>query len=165
MPPKARPPVDRFWEMVDKNGPILVPKLGRCWEFESRLSSGYGRLKMPDKTTELAHRFSWKLHNGPIPDGLFVCHKCDNKPCVRPTHLFVGTQLDNLADMIKKGRAGKAIGTQHGMSKLSEKDVLDILRKYATGKWTQQELGDLYGVGNMQVSRIVRGERWAHLRV
>lgn len=98
--PIRRPLEERFWEKVDKSGD--------CWVWtRSTNGSGYGQITMPRAGAPmLAHRVSWLLHYGPIPAGLFVCHRCDNPPCIRPEHLFLGTNRDNSRDMGAKGRAG-----------------------------------------------------------
>jgi hypothetical protein len=90
---------ERFWSRVRKSD--------GCWEFVSGASKGYGYLNIGrrDEQEVLAHRYSWELHNGPIPDGLLVLHRCDNPPCVRPDHLFLGTKKDNADDMVRKGRS------------------------------------------------------------
>lgn len=89
---------DRFWAKVKKSD--------ACWEWQGgRLPHGYGRIVISRKEGAVrAHRFSWELHFGPIPDGMVICHRCDNPPCVRPDHLFVGTQSDNMRDCVNKGR-------------------------------------------------------------
>jgi hypothetical protein len=108
----------------------------------------------------------FELVNGPIPAGLFVCHHCDNRKCVRPSHLFLGTPKDNTADMIAKGRARydgphkPAVGRRHGMVKLSVADVAEIRRRYAAGGVTQRQLGDEYGVSNAHVCGIIKGKFW-----
>jgi DNA-binding CsgD family transcriptional regulator len=91
-------PTERFWRKVRKGE--------ECWEWTGfRVPPlGYGRFRLNDEQT-WAHRVSWELTFGPIPEGLQVCHRCDNPPCVRPDHLFLGTPLDNVRDMIGKGRA------------------------------------------------------------
>ncbi|MGW2169160.1 HNH endonuclease signature motif containing protein [Streptomyces sp. NPDC001705] len=79
-----------------------------CWEWgASRHRNGYGQFHLPGKRHALAHRASWLLLFGPIPDGLHVLHRCDNRPCVRPDHLFLGTRVDNMQDMAAKGRRGR----------------------------------------------------------
>lgn len=102
----ASPPEHRFWSQVDKQGPIH-PTLGtRCWLWTgTRLhrGQGYGQIAV-DRVRYMAHRYSWILHNGPIPEGLQACHHCDNKGCVNPKHLFLGTSQDNQDDKVAKGR-------------------------------------------------------------
>ena len=99
---------ERFWSKVIKPGEENADD--GCWEWAGcrpRRSCGvasYGRFSTATSKSVLAHRFSWELHNGPIPDGMVVCHRCDNTGCVRPEHLFVGTQADNLRDCQSKGR-------------------------------------------------------------
>lgn len=91
----------RFWLKVNKTGP--------CWLWTaSQHSEGYGHIR-GDKTMRKAHRVSWELHFGAIPDGLFVCHHCDERRCVRPDHLFLGTALSNHRDMSRKGRASGGV--------------------------------------------------------
>src|SRR4029077_14841018 len=96
----------RFWSKVTKNGPILVPHLGRCWLWTGPTTSKtrpYGRIHVNGKAT-LTHRLSYKLHKGTLKDTDDVLHRCDNQACVRPSHLFKGNAKDNARDMISKGR-------------------------------------------------------------
>lgn len=96
--------VDRFWAKVNKHGTVIRPELGPCWEWTAaRFDSGYGMVGLNRKTS-YTHRTSWVIHNGAIPDGLKVLHKCDNPPCVNPTHLFLGSAKDNTDDMNAKNR-------------------------------------------------------------
>lgn len=89
---------DKFWDHVDCQGE------DECWCWTaSRLPSGYGRVRFEKKST-YAHRVAWILTHGPIPEGMVVCHHCDNPPCCNPKHLFVGTQADNVHDRDRKGR-------------------------------------------------------------
>ena len=89
-----------FWSHVAKTP-------NECWLWTARKWGDYGVMRHPENNTTCgAHRFSWELHFGPIPDGMFVLHHCDNPPCVRPDHLFTGTQLDNMRDRQSKGKYG-----------------------------------------------------------
>lgn len=104
----------RFWSNVDKNGPVQshCPEIGNCWKWRN-VNKWYGHFS-PEKGKRLyAHRFSWELHNGPIPSGLCVLHKCDNPECVRPDHLFLGTHKDNADDKYAKGRGNNPSGDAH----------------------------------------------------
>ena len=96
---------DRFWSRVNKDGPLLhTPELSPCWEYTTRPDEfGYGRINFNRYYGQRAHIYSWELHNG-SRNGLKVLHHCDNTSCIRPSHLFLGTQTDNLHDMYDKGR-------------------------------------------------------------
>jgi hypothetical protein len=101
-----------------------VEKTDSCWLWVGKkMIDGYGNMWVEGKQIP-AHRLSWLLHNGSIKEGLKVCHKCDVRHCVNPQHLFLGTQMDNMRDMIEKGRARKVRGSQQWQAKLDERKVL-----------------------------------------
>jgi hypothetical protein len=102
------------------------------------------------------------MTNGPIADGLFVCHKCDNPPCCNPAHLFIGTHQDNMDDCRAKGRKARVRGSKRGQAKLSEWQAKDILRSVAEGV-THQSLARKYGVSRTLIGRVANGKLWTHV--
>lgn len=161
-----------------------------CWEWLGRLSyKGYGRITWYGKE-ETTNRVSWKIHKGPIPDGLHVLHKCDNPPCVNPNHLFLGTNDDNVKDKMEKGRhksiSGEehyskkfpeklARGVNHGkrkhpesvrrheehpMAKLTFEKAEEIRRYYTENDVTQMNVADLFNVGRTTVQQVIYNKRW-----
>ena len=97
--------VEKFWMRVDRRGP------DDCWEWQGAMNRyGYGRVYWPKRGPVLAHRVAYELEHGPIPEGLFVCHHCDNRRCVNELHLFLGTARDNALDMMAKGRWSCGVG-------------------------------------------------------
>lgn len=112
----------------------------------------------------LAHRASWEIHNGPIPDGLEVCHHCDNPPCVRPDHLFVGTQADNMADMRAKGRGFiPPPGQCHPAARLTDEDIYAIRAADLSERGSQRRLALRFGVTPTHIRYIRSGRAWSHL--
>ena len=148
--------MNRFWSKVAKRGD------GDCWLWvASRTNSGYGRFRYQDKM-QSAHRFAYRYLVGPIPDGMYVCHCCDNKLCVNPDHLFLGTAVDNVHDMDAKGRRANRKGIAHSMAKLTEVDVLEIRRRVAFGE-TQATVAKDYRISESSISFIVKRQRWTHI--
>ncbi len=146
---------NRFWSKV------LTGNEDECWEWQSCLvCKGYGGFKYKGKQVR-AHRFSYELNKGPIENGLFVCHKCDNPKCVNPSHLFLGTNLENMKDKTNKGRAAK--GEKQHLAKLTEKQVVEIRQKYATKNYTQSQLGREYNVDYKSICYIINRITWKHI--
>jgi len=155
----------RFWSKVDKDGPEVthVDGLGPCWLWAAALDKdGYGKLRVGGRMLS-AHRVSYELHNEPIPNGMCVCHCCDTRLCVNPTHLFLGTVADNNRDMTIKGRQDAARGEASGTAKLTEADVLSIRAQHAKGGVSQGALAKLFGVDQANISCIISRKRWAHV--
>ena len=159
--------MDRFWEKVNKHSGVFgdtgtYPT--ECWEWLAHLTiKGYGGFKY-NGWNQHAHRVSWNLTFGAISSGLQVLHKCDNRKCVRPDHLFLGTHDDNMLDKAQKGRARnggyRPIGEQNGRAKLSSKDIMNIRLLYAQGH-TKSAIARQYGVYHTTIGRIVRNMIWA----
>ena len=158
---------DRFWAKVDTSG--------ECWEWTAaRNSKGYGAF-WDGTRHQKAHRYSWELQIGTIPEGLLVCHKCDNPKCVRPDHLFLGTYQDNAIDAINKGRmvpppgyekyndAWAVRGERKGNAIFTDADIISIRERWRSGSATVREMADQYGTYRQTIRRIVKRERWAHI--
>lgn len=145
---------------------IPVPESG-CWIWTACCcSSGYGKIGV-GSAVERAHRVSWVIHNGPIPEGngyhgTCVLHRCDVPACVNPDHLFLGTIADNISDMMAKGRRGDTAlqGTAHGMSKLSSVDAIKIFNDPRV----QTDIALAYEISQTTISKIKRREHWATKR-
>jgi len=149
----------RFWDKIDKNGPITNRK-DRCWLWTaSTVGGGYGGFHL-DGSTIGAHKISYEIHYGCIPKKKLVLHSCDNPPCVRPEHLFCGTQKDNMHDMIKKGRANFVRGQEHGSSKLSYTDVEEIRKIYAGRNISMRSIAIRFRISASQICEIVNGNAW-----
>lgn len=149
--------VTRFWSKVEKSD--------GCWPWlGGRTPSGYGQFKAGGKTL-VASRVALELEVGGLSAEEFACHGCDNPPCVRvgDGHIFKGDALLNIRDMDDKGRGKRAgKGEAHHAVVLTEDQVREIVRRYRSGE-KQRALATLFGVGQMEISRIVRGLRWGHL--
>jgi hypothetical protein len=144
---------ERFWEKAS------VPfHDDGCWTWSAyRYPNGYGYFGLAARTARYAHRMAWELTHGPIPDGLFVLHRCDVRACVNPAHLFLGTHDDNMNDAKAKGRTPR--GCRNGMAKLSDDRVREIRAAKARGD-VQRAIARDFGVSPMTVSRIVNGALW-----
>lgn len=151
---------ERFWSKVKKGN--------FCWNWTSALSrGGYGKFSVARSKWVEAHRISYFIEHGSIPNGKSVLHRCDNTKCVRPSHLFIGTQTDNIHDCISKGRARWGSNPYHGQdhpkSKLSNSVVL-LIKNYRSQGWTLKEISELCNVSQSLISMIINGKRWNHLK-
>ena len=135
-----------------------------CFAWQgARTGRGYGQIRTMGKTKRV-HRVAWELANGPIPEGMSVCHRCDNPPCWNPAHLFLSDTRGNAADMMRKGRGkwGSVRGSQNPASKL---DALAIpgMRVLIGSGLTLKFIGSLFGVGRKTVADIRDGRTWKHV--
>lgn len=156
---------ERFWKRVQKGD--------GCWEWQGAVHpSGYGVLFSYERglahpTPHRAHRLSWEIHVGPIPEGIFVCHRCDNRRCVRPDHLFLGTNTDNMRDASEKkrlvgNRSNHHLGSARPNAKITETDVVEMRRLSREGI-TGKELSARFGINRGTVSEILSGKLWKHV--
>lgn len=133
-----------------------------CWNWTGEITKdGYGRSSIKGKSMH-AHRYSFIIFNGEIPNGKFVCHHCDNPLCVNPAHLFIGTQADNMLDKKRKGRCADRKGEKHPLSKFKTEDIQNIRKFYKQGI-TQRVLAFLFDCHQSQISHVVRRKRWSHV--
>jgi hypothetical protein len=148
---KPRSLADRFWEKVDVRGP------DECWPWTASMNhAGYGTINEGGLHGSglIASRVAWELVNGPIPDGMDICHSCDNPPCCNPGHLSPAPHVVNIADMMAKGR--NARGETNGQSKLTAAQAEEI--RHAAG--LQREIAAQFGISRRQVGDIKRGKYW-----
>ncbi len=156
-----------FWGRVDKSaGPE------GCWYFGAQRGPRYSRIPGPAGKKVRGHRVALALSLGVDLDKMgLALHRCDNRPCCNPSHLFEGTQADNMRDMSRKGRAcysgpglNVARGSHSGHARLTEKQVVEMRRLYARGA-LQRELAQKYGVSQSVISEALRGLTWSHVKV
>jgi len=148
----------RFWNRVDKSGS------SGCWNWMGHIQKGYGYFYNGTRMATV-HRFSWVLANGPILNGpgyhgYCVCHRCDNRKCVNPSHLFLGTAQENSNDQKSKGHTTR--GERSSTARLSEAQVIEI-RRLSNQGLSRAELARRYGITPQSMSALVRGKNWAYL--
>jgi hypothetical protein len=135
-----------------------------CWEWQGKMfTNGYGDMSIDNKHY-LAHRLSYKLFNGHIPDGLCVLHKCDNRKCVNPDHLFLGTAHDNMQDCLKKHRNNPVQGINMFNSKLDDDAVRVIRKEYTKDGKTAKRLAELFGVSTGIIYNVITNRIWKHVK-
>lgn len=148
---------ERFWRKVARGA------IGDCWEwFGATTSRGYGsfRVGYPEGGMRLSHRIAWVSANGDLDDRIRVCHRCDNRKCCNPRHLFLGTTADNNRDKAAKGRSAK--GETHGLSKLTCEEVMSIRESRQMGA-KYANLAAAHGVSQQTIGQIVNRKTWVHI--
>jgi hypothetical protein len=158
---------EKFW--------ALVQRTDTCWTWKGQFrNTGYGNVNI-NGIHKSAHRVAYQLSCGSITEGLFVLHRCDNRACVRPDHLFLGTQQDNIDDACRKGRTARGDrnstrtkpdrhprGVRHGMHKLTDDDVRSIRERSANGE-NRTHLGEYFGVTARAIDFVVSRKHWKHV--
>ena len=150
-----------FWEKVDRSGGN-----DSCWLWTDHVNGcGYGKLSINGKS-HLAHRIAYELIYGPIPTGLCVCHRCDVRNCCNPSHLFLGTQADNMHDKAIKGRAAHnhLIGERNPGAVFTERQVREIRARWDAGEKSRHALANEYGVSVGAIMGVVNRKSWAWLK-
>jgi hypothetical protein len=153
MKPQIKPVAPRFWSKVQKSP--------TCWNWIGAISCGYGHFNV-NGIIYRSHRVAWMLAYGEIPPGLHVCHHCDNPPCVRPDHLFLGTMRDNIKDASRKGRIAR--GEKQGSAKLDSEQVLEI-RRTSTNPVGRSDVifAAKFGVEVHAIAKARKGFSWKHI--
>lgn len=142
----------RFWSKVERGAQH------QCWNWTGARRRGYGLFNRAGRMVS-AHRFAWELINGSLPDGAILMHSCDNRGCVNPAHLTIGTHLNNVHDMIVKGR-DRCTGDRHSRRKLSRHDVQGMLLLRATTTLSLADIARLHGVARSRASDVIHGKGW-----
>lgn len=149
-------------ELFYKN--TIVPKnRDECWIWQCGKTARYGQIKINGIKVGV-HRFSYEYFNGKIPEGMYICHQCDQPKCVNPKHLFIGSSQDNMDDKIQKGRGKYCKGEKQAGSILSEQQVKEIKLKLKEGVY-QRILSAEYGVSQTTIYKINQGIHWKHVTI
>jgi hypothetical protein len=154
---------EQKWQHIKNQFEKFIIKKDGCWGWKKALDkSGYARISMGRSKIILGHRASWIIHNGLIPDDIFVCHHCDNPGCTNPEHLFLGTPKDNVQDCLNKKRRTASSGLNHYNVKLTEDQVREI-KKLLKEKVSQSKLGKKFNVSPSTIQNIADGKTWKHI--
>ena len=149
----------RFWSKVN-----VTANDDLCWEWQAYLNkNGYGAFGINGKSY-LSNRVAFEYSNGYLDKDICVLHKCDNRKCCNPKHLFLGTRVDNNNDKVRKGRAQRLFGDINPNSKVTEKDILPIKELINSGL-TYTEVGRRYNISKVQARNIYKGRSWRHLNM
>lgn len=144
-----------FWKKV-----AITANDDLCWEWQaSCVQDGYGHFTRNNKTV-VAHRFAWSYPDYIIPDGIKICHSCDNPKCCNPKHLFLGSNQDNMDDMKRKGRSPNVKGEKNPRAILTFEIVSEIRQRFSTEKIRKINLAREYNISNSQIHRILSNEHW-----
>lgn len=143
----------RFWDKVKKTD--------ACWEWQACcVKNGYGQFRADGGSRVYAHRMSWSLSVGQIPCDMDVLHECDNRKCVNPAHLFLGTNQDNIDDKVQKNRQSR--GSRSNRTDLTEQDVLEILRLHRSGI-SAVRIAGMFPTSRQAIGEMVKGKSWKHV--
>jgi hypothetical protein len=157
----TRAEVDRFWSHVDRRDS------SECWNWTAYTGKRhlYGQMRLTGRGGKMvrAPKFSWILHNGLIPNGLYILHTCDNPKCVNPNHLFLGDQKANMDDMKKKGRDNKAKGEKTGKAKLTSNKIIEIRGLFESGI-SRKDIAYMFNVSYSLIKQIIQGKVWNHVK-
>ena len=157
--------ITRFWKKVDKNGPIMAKMTTPCWmwlgakRYSGGKCAGYGKVLVNGKLKS-SHRVSFELAFGPIPEGMDICHKCNNRPCVNPDHFYLGTNAQNTKDAWTDELISGLKGENNGRAILDWNKVMEIRHRAKAEKITYKQLATQYNIGIWQIARIVQGRQW-----
>jgi hypothetical protein len=164
MPRGRFSPLPSITSMIDH--PLVAPEpTSGCWLwFGHCTSGGYGHVRRPGGKHILTHRLSWELEGRTLPAGMILCHKCNNRACCNPDHLYAGTHKDNMADAVRAGTLQRRFkGMKHPMRKLTELDVLTLRALPSRSASVLRGYARAYGVSLDCVKDAVRGRTWGHI--